>query len=248
MKIAISSAHAKYVGGARDLIDEVTESRKVVAAVVPYLRAAGVEVAVFNDDTSRTQAANLSAIVAFHNAQWRDRDYDVSVHFNASPGGTTQSALGTEVLHLTQPAMAAKVSAAIAAASGLKDRGAKKRTNLSFLSKTNRPALLIEVLFVNSSPDVAIYRRVGVFDAICKAIVSALTGGSKPPPPAPAMPVLRKGSVGNAVRELQRLLGGLVVDGIFGSLTEARVRMFQMEHNIGVDGVVGPVTWSKLKS
>jgi len=244
MKIAISSGHSRHVSGAVGLINEVTEARRVTDRIADYLRAAGVEVAIFHDDASKTQPANLKAILAFHNAQWRDRSYDVSVHFNASAGGTTQSAIGTEVLHLTQPVMAARVAAAIAKASGLKDRGAKKRTNLSFLSKTSRPALLLEILFVNSAADVAIYRRPGTFDAICKAIAEALTGRRIT---AGAMPVLRNGSIGEAVRELQRLLGGLLVDGIFGSLTEAKVRVYQTEQNIGVDGVVGPITWARLK-
>lgn len=38
----------------------------------------------------------------------------------------------------------------------------------------------------------------------------------------------------------------LIVDGDFGAKTEAGVRWFQKRSKIGVDGIVGPVTWRKL--
>jgi peptidoglycan hydrolase-like protein with peptidoglycan-binding domain len=38
----------------------------------------------------------------------------------------------------------------------------------------------------------------------------------------------------------------LVVDGIFGPLTEAAVKAFQKSHLIPADGIVGRLTWSKL--
>ena len=64
------------------------------------------------------------------------------------------------------------------------------------------------------------------------------------------LPLLRRGSVGHFVCWLQRLLveAGYPtkVDGIFGPHTEARVREFQQENGITVDGIVGPETWSTL--
>lgn len=61
----------------------------------------------------------------------------------------------------------------------------------------------------------------------------------------PERPLLRRGSKGEHVRTVQRLLG-VAVDGDFGARTEAAVREFQMEEGIGNDGIVGPVTWGKL--
>ena len=55
-----------------------------------------------------------------------------------------------------------------------------------------------------------------------------------------------KGSKGNAVRAAQFLLGGLTVDGDFGSRTDTAVRNFQSSKGLGVDGDVGKNTWAAL--
>ncbi|WP_329021610.1 peptidoglycan-binding domain-containing protein [Streptomyces sp. NBC_00690] len=68
-------------------------------------------------------------------------------------------------------------------------------------------------------------------------------------------PTVRRGSTGNAVREAQCLLqywgfdvGPTGVDGNFGPRTEAAVRDIQAACGIGVDGIVGPITWSVLRN
>jgi len=64
---------------------------------------------------------------------------------------------------------------------------------------------------------------------------------------------LRIGKRGDEVKMLQQLLikkgcnPGLV-DGIFGTKTEKAVKEFQTKENIGVDGIVGPITWSRLEA
>jgi N-acetylmuramoyl-L-alanine amidase len=141
------------------------------------MREAGAEVVEYHEDNAGTQSANVSAIIAYHNSHLRD--LDVSVHFNASGGGNVDRAIGTETLYLSQAQLAAKVSGAIADASGLLNRGAKHRKDLSFLSKTSKPAILIEVCFVNSKEDVRLYQA--NFEGICSAIADAILG--KPVPP-----------------------------------------------------------------
>lgn len=57
--------------------------------------------------------------------------------------------------------------------------------------------------------------------------------------------LLKKGSRGEDVKKLQRLLH-LYEDGIFGPMTEEAVRAFQKKNNLKVDGIVGDTTWSLL--
>src|SRR5215472_6016069 len=122
----------------------------------------------FNDDQSDTQAENLDRIVAYHNS--RERDLDVSVHFNAAE--PTDGARGCEVLFVTQDELAARVSAAISAAGQLIDRGAKYRGDLAFLNGCEMPAVLIETAFVDAGVDVTNYEA--NFDSITRAIAGAL--------------------------------------------------------------------------
>lgn len=190
--IAISSGHALYVRGASDIIDEVTEARKVVTQVVAYLKQLGVTVYEFHDDTSRTQNQNLSTIVNFHNS--KNRELDVSIHFNSA--GRTNNPLGVEVLYYDQSGLAANVSQVIANASGLKNRGAKQRKELYFLRKTSKPAILIEVCFVTSTADVELYQK--NFDAICRAIAETLSGKkiSQPVPQSQQPTTPSNGNIG----------------------------------------------------
>lgn len=57
--------------------------------------------------------------------------------------------------------------------------------------------------------------------------------------------MLRRGSRGNTVEELQNLIG-IDPDGLFGSETDARVREFQQDVGMTVDGIVGPNTWRAI--
>jgi uncharacterized protein (TIGR02594 family) len=66
--------------------------------------------------------------------------------------------------------------------------------------------------------------------------------------------ILRRGSRGPEVTQLQKLLNQKVVpgpnlkpDGDFGPRTEVAVRTFQTQQRLGVDGIVGPQTWAKLQ-
>lgn len=58
-------------------------------------------------------------------------------------------------------------------------------------------------------------------------------------------PILRLNSRGDAVKDAQQALE-IAIDGIFGPVTDAAVRAFQLEQQITVDGIIGPVTWERL--
>lgn len=70
-------------------------------------------------------------------------------------------------------------------------------------------------------------------------------GGPGPPPGW--RPVLRRGSSGPVVEELQRKLN-ITVDGDFGLATERAVKEFQTRRGLSADGVCGPATWAALEA
>ena len=63
------------------------------------------------------------------------------------------------------------------------------------------------------------------------------------------MPELKKGTKNTkAVKCLQAMLGGLTIDGDFGSKTLAAVKAFQQKNGLVQDGIVGPKTWKSIIS
>lgn len=64
--------------------------------------------------------------------------------------------------------------------------------------------------------------------------------------PVAPRPVLKMGSTGPDVVELQKLLQ-IPADGVFGLKTNDAVRAFQQRLGVNADGIVGPYTWSKLQ-
>lgn len=256
MKVVISSGHGKKIRGASGYIDEVDEARLVVDAVAVELRKLGVDTTTFHDDVSTSQGENLDRIVNFHNG--KTRDLDISVHFNAYE--TTSKAMGAEVLYASNAGLekAEWVVDGICEASGLINRGPKKRTDLAFLNGTDETAILIETCFVDSQADVDIYRRKAA--AIAHAIAASVAGVEEPAlpwepdrpviiPPAPptetARRELKKGMTGTDVAELQKVLG-LPADGDFGEITHQQVQGFQAASDLDADGIVGPQTWGEV--
>lgn len=89
---------------------------------------------------------------------------------------------------------------------------------------------------------------------ITGAAVTAAVGGlevAAASGAAAALPTLKYGSSGTAVVTLQKKLSALgywcgAADGRFGPLCQQAVYALQKAAGIGRDGVVGPMTWSKL--
>lgn len=72
-----------------------------------------------------------------------------------------------------------------------------------------------------------------------------------PPVTSGTRPILRTGSEGAAVSELQAVLKLLgyytgTVDGVYGETTAIAVTQFQRAAGITADGIVGPATWQRL--
>jgi len=124
------------------------------------------------DNVSTTQDQNLHWLCTEHNKH--ERDLDISVHFNACE--PTDGMRGTECFYQTQTELAGLVSAAISDALGITDRGAKYG-NLYFLSHTNRPAILIEVCFVDAKEDCEAYEY--GFDDMIQALAEVELHGNQ---------------------------------------------------------------------
>jgi peptidoglycan hydrolase-like protein with peptidoglycan-binding domain len=252
----ISSGHGKYIRGASGYLDEVDEARRVVERTAEMMRSVGAKVQTFHDNTSHDQNTNLNTIVNYHNKQ--SRELDVSVHFNAYQ--TTSKPMGTECLYVSQEKLSAEVAHNIAKATSLPNRGAKHNGNLFFLNNTNKPAILVEVVFVDSKADKESYNK--NFEHVCKGLAKALTGKEigeveppaeelplppteERPPHSPERPTVAKGDSGPAVVSVQNSLG-VVADGDFGAITDGAVKGYQAAAGLKVDGVVGPITWQAL--
>jgi len=72
--------------------------------------------------------------------------------------------------------------------------------------------------------------------------VAVKPSASAPPPAAPPnkKPWLTRGSKGEEVKEMQKVIGAEPVDGSFGPKTEQALREWQAVHDQHVDGIWGP--------
>jgi hypothetical protein len=245
MRIAISSGHSHRDPGAVGILNERRENVRVADRLGHILNATpGSSAVVYHDETSTSSRQNVNETAAWHNRQSRDRD--CQIHFNAF--APTPGPRGTEMLYRAagNRALAARISAGVAAAGGFIDRGPKQRTDLGFLNQTQKPAILTEICFVDSTVDTTLYGN--AFDAICAALAATLIDAATIPPITSKIPsTIRQGDRGDDVRLAQQLLQDLATDGIFGPLTDMRAREFQaVNPPLVVDGIIGPRTWTVL--
>ena len=82
------------------------------------------------------------------------------------------------------------------------------------------------------------------------AVTNGVNSGNGSVSPAASMPLIKKGSKGSAVLQLQKILNSkgykLSEDSDFGPATEAAVKAFQKANHLETDGEVGPLTWAAL--
>ena len=153
MRVLISAGHTlEGVGtGATGYINESEENRVLSKVIVEYLKLAGHEV-----DYHEVNKSNDHVSEQVIKANSKSYDLVVQIHFNAYK--TTSNAMGTETLYLSDKGkeFAEKVNTKLSTV--FKNRGAKSRTNLSWLSKTKATSILIEVCFVDSKHDTDTYK------------------------------------------------------------------------------------------
>ena len=177
MRINVNGGHTRRAPGASGHLDELTEDRLVKDALIAELRSRGHEVSDSTTDEA-TQMDDLREQCRLANAS--GAELAVSIHLN-SGGGT-----GPEVWHWAgneeTGAIAERVSASVASALGLPDRGAKSNQSFYWLRHTDMPAVLVECCFVDSERDAEAWRRVGPA-AVARAIADAIVGEAAQPAP-----------------------------------------------------------------
>ncbi len=170
MKIAVRGGHCPKVPGARGILDELTEDRKVKDAVIKYLKQLGNEVLdVTPPDSISTSSADLAYGVNKAN-DW-GADLFVSIHFNKAYD-SYNGALGSEVCVYSTHVIAQRVVDALGSL-GFKNRGQKIRTGLYELRNTSMKSMIVETCFVEATEDVELYKKLGS-DAIGKVIAEAI--------------------------------------------------------------------------
>lgn len=201
-----------------------------------------------------------------------DPDLAVDLHHNAGKGD------GVEVFHSVVGGAGKELAENIhdeIVALGQNSRGVKTREDTDgtdwygFIRETKCPAVIVEYAFLDNAKDVqfvdseAEQRANGV--ATAKGILKKLgiayvpetaqndAGEANTDKVSVLLPVLERGSEGEAVEALQALLKGYGynigiwgVDGEFGASTEKAVKQFQKKMGLEVDGIVGGDTWSCL--
>ena len=111
-------------------------------------------------------------------------------------------------------------------------------------------ARTVDLGFVHDGGDsltTMVFFRPGLIDFVFHSLSlgsATMSNGISP------WPVVKRGSNGHPIKTLQYLLRAhghtVVVDGVFGSITEALVKGFQAGHGLAADGIVGPMTWAAL--
>ena len=163
MKIIITSGHGNVDSGSigYDRVKEKDRTKELADLVAAKLRNVGHIVAVIEEKT--------------YNSNWnittrRGFDYALSIHFNAFNGLAT----GTEVLYKNSVGKASELSKKVASVLGIKDRGAKQRTDL-YMMNIGFDAL-IEVCFHDNKGDLEAYNNKK--DEVATIIAEVINGGS----------------------------------------------------------------------
>lgn len=177
----VSSGHGgknMFDKGAIGLKTEAVENRRVAKRVVEILNKNGLKSLYVEDNVSTNVNNNLYELVRQHNAV--DRLVDVQVHFNKAYS-SYNGAIGVESYHYrnTNVDWAKDMSKRMSDALKLPNRGAKNKIFVNgkpydtyFTAETTKPALLIEVAFLEATTDMANYDK--YFEQLCYSIAESI--------------------------------------------------------------------------
>lgn len=164
-----------------------TTEHKEVVEINNYFRKTNPNWVDVSDRSATTVIGNLQNIVNNTNRVGNANERTLSHHMNAFNGKAT----GVEVWYYAGDELmrrkATELSAAIAKALGLVDRGAKATTSLYVVSNTLPHCLLIEWCFVDNPNDMKAWRanKFKAMDAAMKVLGMKVGSGTPTTPPAP---------------------------------------------------------------
>lgn len=163
--IVLDAGHGGWDNGAvHEERAEKDDNLALTLAVGNILQNAGVNVVytrtqdIYETPYRKAQEANLSGA-----------DYFISIHRNSSPYPNTYS--GVESLVYSDEGIASIIARNInrqLSYLGFRNIGVSERPNLIVLNSTQMPAVLVEVGFINTDADNALFDL--EFDAIAEAI------------------------------------------------------------------------------
>ena len=180
MRIGIHAGHnpdGQIACGAVGLIKESTEARKVKDETIRLLNLVEHTTYDCTVENGKSVSDIVGKQVAKSNAQ--ELDLTVAIHFNSGRNDKKGDGVnaGVEVLATEFSGIKKEVSDRICnnvSKLGFRNRGLKKRTDLSFLNKTTAKAILVECCFVDDADDIKLYD----YKTMAKAIAEGIHGSA----------------------------------------------------------------------
>lgn len=162
--------------GATGLLNESKEDRKIVKALIKYLKKGGATVYNCTVDNGKSQGDVLVKICAKCNARSVKQDFSVHLNSGRNDKKGDKKVGGFEVWayswDTSKKAVANRCRKKMKAL-GFTDRGLKTSKDLYYLKHTKAPAMLFEICFVDDKDDYLLYKSIGA-DKIGKALAEAI--------------------------------------------------------------------------
>ncbi|MCC8103489.1 MAG: N-acetylmuramoyl-L-alanine amidase [Clostridiales bacterium] len=167
-KVILDAGHGGVEPGAvHEGRQEKDDNLRLTLAVGEILENQGIEVAY-----TRTEDVYDTPLQKAQIANEEGGDFFISFHRNSSPEANQYSGVETLVYDGSgyKAALAEAINAELAEV-GFRDLGVNERTDLVVLKRTQMPAVLVEVGFLNTDVDNQL------FDAQFEAVAEAIAGG-----------------------------------------------------------------------
>lgn len=168
-RVMVDAGHGGFDNGATyNGRREKDDTLRLALAVGEILAQSGIDVSytrtedIYQNPNEKAEIANRSGV-----------DFFVSLHRNSSPYPNTYSGVQTLIYNRgdIKEEFAENINEELEKA-GFNNLGIEVRTNLAVLRRTNMPSVLVEVGFINTDADNALFDA--NFDAIANAIATGI--------------------------------------------------------------------------